>query len=126
MTPKQSEADFQRQVTELARLFGWHYLTVRKSIGRRDGAAAWQTTTNIRGWPDCLMWHETMDRIVAAELKSQIGRPTLDQLAVLDSLARVGIETFVWRPSDWDLIEETLRWTRATPSSAPNAATPSS
>lgn len=104
-----TEAEFQGQVVELAGILGWHHLHVRRSIGKRNGASAHQTATNVKGWPDLLLWREGSHRLVAAELKSEKGRPTPEQLEVLASLERSGVETHVWRPSDWPTIEETLR-----------------
>jgi hypothetical protein len=47
-----TEADFQRLVLDLLHVTGWEVMHVRRSIGRRGGTAAWQTTTSIAGWPD--------------------------------------------------------------------------
>lgn len=103
---KLTEADFQAQVVELAHLLGWRHLHVRRSVGR---GRKWVTATNVSGWPDVLFWREGSHRLIAAELKSETGKATDDQLEVLASLARAGIETHVWRPSDFDQIQETLR-----------------
>lgn len=97
-----SERQFQRDVTDAAERLGWHWLHVRKSVGRRDGEAAWQTTTNIAGWVDLLLWHERQHRVIAAELKSEIGTVTPEQATVIASLAAAGLETYVWYPRDWD------------------------
>lgn len=101
-----TEAEFQAQVVELATMLGWKYLHVRKSIGRRDGRAGWQTTTNLKGWCDLLLWRP--GRILAVELKAENGRTTAEQEEVLISLAAAGVEAHVWRPSDFDEITATL------------------
>jgi hypothetical protein len=100
-----TEASFQQQVIELAGWLRWHHLHVRRSIGK---GRRWTTATNVVGWPDLLLWHEHQHRVIAAELKSETGHATPEQLAVLASLANAGIETFLWRPSDWDAIARTL------------------
>lgn len=106
--PRMSEADFQRSVCELARIYHWDYLHVRKSMGRRGGAAGWQTTTNVKGWPDLLLWKAGCG-VIAAELKSDTGRTTLEQDRVLASLRASGaVEAVVWRPSDLDAIAKRL------------------
>lgn len=102
-----TEADFQRQVVQLAAILGYETLHIRRSIGRRGGKAGWQTTTSIDGWPDLLLWRP--GRMIAAELKSDTGKPTDAQLRVLASLAAAGMETHLWRPADLDTIAETLR-----------------
>ncbi len=91
---------------QLAGLLGWCHLHVRRSIGR---GSRWTTTTNVIGWPDLLLWHERQRRVVAAELKTDTGRPSAEQLAVLASLEAAGIETHVWRPSQFDEIQGRLR-----------------
>lgn len=104
--PALSEAAFQQQVTELATICGWTWLHVRKSIGRRQGKAAWQTTTNLKGWCDLLLWRP--GRIVAAELKSDKGKTTPEQDDVLASLRAAGVDTYVWRPANWGDIARVL------------------
>lgn len=103
-----TEAAFQEQVVDLLRLHGWQHLHVRRSVGRRGGKQAWQTTTNINGWPDILGWHP-VHGFVALELKSQRGNPTREQLDVLHGLAAAGARTMVARPSDIDAVVALLR-----------------
>jgi hypothetical protein len=79
--------DFQAQIVDAARIFGWSHLHVRKSIGRRGGARGWQTTTNVRGWPDLLLWHPTRGGALAVEVKVPPDRATPEQEAVLADLA---------------------------------------
>ena len=107
MIPKlePSEAEFQHSVTELATLWGWRVLHIRRSIDGHDGR--WRTTTSIAGWPDILAWRP--GQVIAAELKSEAGRLTRQQKDVLASLADAGIECFVWRPADWAQLESVLR-----------------
>ena len=46
---------------------------------------------NLPGWPDLLLWRP--GRVVAAELKSEVGKPTDEQVAVLASLGVAFIVT---------------------------------
>lgn len=94
------EATFQNQVIELATILGWQVLHVRKSIGRRAGGRAWQTTTSIKGWPDLFMWHPRHG-VLARELKSDTGKVTAEQEEVLASLCAAGVDAGVWRPADF-------------------------
>jgi len=48
-------------------------------------------------------------RIIAAELKSAKGVVSEAQADVLAALHLAGVETCIWRPSDWDDIVEILR-----------------
>jgi hypothetical protein len=103
---KVSEELFQKQLVRAARLLGWNHMHARRSKGRNN---KWTTATNVTGWPDLFLWHETQQRAIAAELKTDIGRVSHEQRAVLDSLAHAGIETYVWRPRDWDQVLATLK-----------------
>lgn len=104
-----SEADWQRQVIDLARLYGWRVMHVRKSRGRRGGAAAWQTTTSIDGWPDLFMWKPDGSRpAMAMELKSEKGKTTPEQEEVLAEFRRSGIPADVYRPSQFDQVQRLL------------------
>ena len=69
-----TEAQFQKQVTEMAQLMGWHWMHV--SYGpklNRTGKVVRYTTpttgTLAKGWPDLVLVHEGQRRISAAELK---------------------------------------------------------
>ncbi len=104
-----TEAEWQGQVIDLARIHGWHHLHVRRSIGRRNGERGWQTATNIDGWPDLFLWHEGQRRVMAVEVKSETGRVTAAQEQVLGSLTAAGIECHVWRPADLDAAQAALR-----------------
>ena len=90
------EADFQRGVIELARLCGWqvHYTT--------------DSRRSTPGFPDLVLWHPVHRRLMFRELKTQRGALNPSQKEVLQSLAEAGADVGVWRPADWDAIEEAL------------------
>lgn len=111
-TPKVTEAEFQAQVLDLARVFGWRVMHVRRSVGRRNGAAGWQTTTSIKGWPDLFLFHPKQGRHLAAELKADGGKLRPEQVQVLADLELSGVPAYVWRPSDFDDIARLLRGSR--------------
>lgn len=95
--PPQKEAAFQGQVVKIARLLGWKHIY-----------HPWTSLHSASGWPDLFMIRGS--RAIAAELKRPAGRVTALQQAWLDALAEVpGIETFIWRPADWNSIVEVLR-----------------
>jgi len=90
-----SEADFLRQVCEVATLGQWIFYHTLRSTG------------STAGYPDlCLVRGETL---LYAELKSPHGRVTPAQAAWLQALGAVThVEAAVWRPADWDAIERQL------------------
>lgn len=116
MTVPVSHEDWQRQVIELAHALGWEHLHVRRSIGRARGGRAWQTTTNVKGWPDLLLWKAGRG-FVAVECKVGWDRPTAEQRAVLDSLARAGAACMVAYPDDLEALASLLGGRPARPAS---------
>lgn len=101
MCPPLTEGAFQAQVLQLARLYGWH------------AYHPYDSRRSAKGWPDLALVRPP--RLVLVELKTERGRVTPDQQAVLGLLASCpGVETYLFRPRDWEEIEEVLRWpTRA-------------
>ena len=95
---RQTEKDFQAAVVEYARLNGW--LCYHTYDSRRSEP----------GFPDIVAVRE---RSVFIELKSEIGRLSIDQDKWLTRLEKAGAEVHVWKPSDWPEIEATLK--RRTP-----------
>jgi hypothetical protein len=96
--PLLSEAEWQRQVIELATTLRWAeyhaYLSIRSP----------------RGWPDLSLCRPP--RLVLAELKTDRKASKLSpaQERWVDLLGRChGVEVYVWRPSDIDEVVEVLR-----------------
>lgn len=90
------ERDFQAQVLDIARLFGWRLYHALDSRGSEPG------------FPDCVLVKD--GRLIFAELKTELGAVEPDQQAWLDDLGQVkGVEVHLWRPRDLDAIETTLR-----------------
>ena len=98
-----TESEFQRQVTDLARMTGWRCNHTRRTIGK---GSRWVTATSVTGWPDLFLYRP--GEHMAVELKTDTGKLTPEQVAVLGDLAASGVETHVWRPSDWDEIQARL------------------
>lgn len=101
-----SEKNFESLVKQAAKLNGWLYYHTYRSKHSEPG------------FPDCVMVRPP--RLIFAELKSEKGRLTPDQvdwletirqLTGLESLAgdRPFVEVYLWRPSDWEEIEEVLK-----------------
>jgi hypothetical protein len=97
-----SERLFQDKVEHIAKMNGWLIFhaspkMVRPGVWRSDG----------KGFPDLCLAHRTRGCIFA-ELKSQHGRLSHDQIMWAEALIASGIEHYVWRPSQLDLIAERL------------------
>ena len=88
--PVITEKQFEGQVKDLAKLWGWKYYHT------------WRSIHSPAGFPDCVFARE---RIIWAELKTETGQPTLEQYEWLAALAAAGQEVYLWRPDD---IEEII------------------
>lgn len=111
--PRLTEAQFQRQVVDLARIRGW-------DLVYHAQLAKWSEA----GWPDLFLLRVRDRRLLFVELKAEKGKLSDRQEAVLDYLRAISdegagirgprsmrqrrIEVHVWRPSDWDEIEQVL------------------
>ena len=96
------ERTFQRQVEATATLFGWYAYHVVDS--RRCTSA---------GFPDLVLSHPATDtqpaRTIFAELKTETGRVSKHQHIWLTTLRASGMDVRVWRPSNEQEIEATLK-----------------
>lgn len=90
-----TEEQFLSEVLRLARRLGWHAYHTRDS---RKSAA---------GFPDCVF--ARAPRLFVAELKVGDNQPTAAQLTWLEQFQAASIPAYVWRPTDWQEIERTLR-----------------
>jgi len=120
---KGPEYALQSQIAELAHLLGWETIAFRPALTKR-GYRTPGTGSMARGWPDMTLVRARDRRLIFAELKSDVGRLSDDQKRVLDVLRALEgeylrdvpggfdalqIEVHVWKPKDFDRIQETLR-----------------
>jgi hypothetical protein len=99
-----SEADFQKQVIELAKYNGWivaHFRVART----KDG---WSTPVDAdgKGFPDLVLVRE---RVIWAELKSETNKLSPEQKKWRYAIERARQEYYLWRPSMWEKIVEVLK-----------------
>ena len=109
MTRLADEQGFQTAVLEVAKLAGWRSLHIRPAR-RADGS--WRTPIggDGKGWPDLTLVRPP--RLIFVELKSESGTLRPQQSDWLDVLRLLPMcETYVWRPSDWDMLVEVLTGT---------------
>lgn len=99
-----TEAQFQAQVAELARLHGWAVMHVGRA---RAGSDAHLTPTLLdgAGWPDLVLCR---DRLLFRELKTDRGVVRAEQTLWGERLTAAGQDWAIWRPRDWAEIVETL------------------
>lgn len=106
-----SEPEFQAAVIEAARLLGWRVAHFRPARTRRG----WRTPVqgDGRGFPDLVAVHPGRGVLLVRELKAG-GRAKLsrEQAAWLADFEACGVDVGVWRPDDWDEIDERFRGRR--------------
>lgn len=96
-------------VIEAAQIFGWLAAHFRPALTARG----WRTPVqgDGAGFPDLLLVHPVMRRVLYVELKSERGQLRPDQVRWIASLKDAGERVLVWRPADWTsgAIETELR-----------------
>lgn len=103
-----TETELTDAILEAAAALGWlcyHARPARTDQGWRTAAQG----NGAKGLPDLLMVKGR--RMVAAELKDKKGKLTVEQGYWLARLGDTPVETYVWRPCDWEMgvVERILR-----------------
>jgi len=100
-----TEAAFQQRVIDYAMLRHWRVSHARTTATVEKGHVHYITPyQGHTGLPDLVLARNGV--ILLAELKSEKGKPTPEQLAWL---AAAGDKGFLWKPSDWPAILAVLR-----------------
>lgn len=128
--PKGPEYELQSQIAQLAHMLGWETLSIRHAFSpARKVYVTALSGSMAKGWPDMILIRARDRRLIFAELKSNVGKLRPDQERVLDVLndltldgmiekgvmfdpktyLPVKIEVRVWRPRDFEQIQEVLR-----------------
>ena len=107
-----TEAEFQRQVIQLATLFGWRVHHVRPARVRVRGKETYRTPVQgHKGFPDLVLARR--GRVIFAELKVGRGQLSEDQVLWRDAMDGGQAAEYagwkLWRPEDWADIERILR-----------------
>lgn len=112
-----SEAAFQQQVTNLAAYTGWRWYHAPENRPIRTANGRVRKQNVVRGFPDLTLVRDT--ELIFAELKAEKGRVRPEQTDWLNDLQAVpGVETYIWRPSDFDEIHARLNQPRLARSAA--------
>jgi hypothetical protein len=92
-----TEKMWQRQVESWARRAGWLPYHTHNSMG------------STSGFPDLVLLRPRTSEVIYAELKTDRGKLSQPQLLWIDALKACGQRVFVWRPSDEQVVQETLQ-----------------
>ena len=90
----EGEFAFQQEVVRLAEDCGWRVYFTRFSLG------------SPKGYPDLHMVRPPEH--IFAELKLDDAGTTIEQRQWLIDLQQCGVTTYLWRPQDWDAIQQVL------------------
>lgn len=93
------EKDLQKQVTDLATIYGWTWVHFRPAQTNKG----WRTPVEGplgAGWPDLVLVHDGRQKVLFVELKRQTEPLRTEQGQVLTTLAAAGASVAVWRPSN--------------------------
>ncbi len=101
------ERDFQQQIIDMAHLYGWRIAHFRPAM-KKDGTWVTPVSADGKGFPDLLLVHPTKHKIIVVEVKTEKGKLTPEQERWLWAFAECDIQSYDWRPSDWDYIVKTL------------------
>ena len=100
------ERDFARQVETMLDYYGW--LWKHDETAQRPGGGFATAFRGRRGFPDYIAVRGT--RVLVAEIKSDKGKPSSDQLVWLAAFENTGrVESYLWRPADLSTIAEILK-----------------
>jgi hypothetical protein len=101
------ERDWQKFIINLAHTLGWriaHFHTAQNQRGQ------WLTpvAADGAGFPDLVL---VRDRIVYAELKTNTGKLSPQQVLWQQAITAAGGEHHVWRPRDREAVQRVLQRT---------------
>lgn len=91
-----TERQWQGNVEDLLRLYGWRWYHTHDS--RRSNP----------GYPDLTCVHALARRVLFLELKTEKGRATAEQNAWINDLRAAGQAAHIVRPRDLDLVHSLL------------------
>lgn len=98
--PALSESDFQKQIVDLAHLYGYavaHFRAARTAQG-------WRTACQFdaEGYPDLTCVNPIQKRVLFVELKARGKKLSPEQEKWRDMLLAAGAEWYTWQPQDFD------------------------
>ncbi len=102
---KHDEADFTKQVLQLAKLLGWRTAHFRPGM-MANGRWITAVSGDGKGFPDLVLVRGK--RLLFVELKTDDGEMSEEQTGWMLDLYRAGVDVQLWRPSKWATIQREL------------------
>lgn len=103
--PEPTEKEFQAQVIALAQLTG-HKVAHFRPARTTDGDWRTPVAADGAGFPDLVIVGR--GKVIFAELKAEAGTATTLQVDWLEQIRAAGGQAYLWKPSDWNDIEDVL------------------
>ena len=102
---RERESDYLSTIIDLAKVYQWIVHHSRPAWTNKG----WRTA--IQGDPGCPdLILVRMPRVIFAEIKTKYGKLSDDQNNwILRLVGCPGVETYIWRPDDWEEITRILR-----------------
>lgn len=103
-----SEQQWQKLVTDYARLHGWKRAHFRPAPTGRSGKWVTPVALDGAGFPDLVLARQRPPGLLFVELKTDRGVLSAGQAAWLAVLTAAGARAVVWRPRQWGEVQQTL------------------
>lgn len=101
-----TEAQWQREVCEVAEMLGWEWAHFRVS-GRPSKAGPPVSGPLGKGHPDLFLIRQRDQRSCYVECKAEKGTLSVEQVRVIGKMRLAGIIVHVWYPKDFnDVVRE--------------------
>lgn len=102
------EASFQKWVIDCAHVYGWRVASFH--VARTAGGGYYTpVAADGEGWPDLFLCHPDRGEAITIECKSMKGELSKPQQDWYFLLNLCHIKSYVFRPSDRDVVERILR-----------------
>lgn len=105
---KQDEYEFTKQVLKLAKLYGWRTAHFRPGM-MTNGRWITAVSGDGKGFPDLVLVRA--ERIIFAELKTDDGEMSVEQIDWMVDLYHTRVEVMLWTPSRMKHIQSELERT---------------
>ena len=102
---KHDEANFTKQVLQMAKLLGWRTAHFRPGM-MANGRWITAVSGDGKGFPDLVLVRGK--RLLFVELKTDTGEMSDEQIDWMYDLFYTNAEVMMWCPSDWNEIQQEL------------------
>jgi len=106
VTAPDDEKSYERLIRNRADRWGWMVMKIGKTPVVSKGKRYWITATSIP-WPDLSLVHP-LGAVMFLEVKGKSGRPSDEQVAIIQGMQKAGLAAYIVYPRDWPAVERML------------------